>query len=269
LYGGRPDIPSMISYQNGVPSWVDLSTSEPARAKTFYTTLFGWTYVDKIMGNGRFYSRAQLNGVDSAAIFGQGDAEIEQGIPARWNMYLNVDDIDVTASKVVSAGGTLIMDPFDTTDAGRMALFFDPMGAVVALWQSSRGKTAPRVVNEPGAVTWYELMTRDSDTASNFYADLFGWRSHSVDFERGDYILFHLDDHYPVGGMVEMDDSYIGVRPHWMVYFAVADCDAAVIVAVENAGKIVIPPTDIVRGRFAVLSDPQGATFAVMTVNEE
>ncbi|MBT4513962.1 MAG: VOC family protein [Chloroflexi bacterium] len=261
-------MPSMTSYEHGAPCWTDLATSEPARAKAFYSTLFGWTYVDNDMGNGQFYSMAQLNGVDAGAIYGQGAEEIEQGIPARWSTYINVDDVDAAAAKVVPAGGTLMMEPFDVMGVGRMALVFDPTGAVVALWQFKQDFGA-RVVNEPGAMTWHELMTRDTDAAADFYERLLGWHSHSEDMGGFDYTVFHLGEEYPAGGMVEMDDSYAGVRPHWMVYFSVSDCDATVALAVANAGKVVVPPTDIPPGRFAILSDPQGATFAVMTVNEE
>ncbi len=261
-------MPLMTSYEHGAPCWTDLSTSEPARAKAFYSTLFGWTYVDNDVGNGNYYSMAQLNGVDAGAIYGQGEAELEQGIPARGGTYINGDDVEAAAAKVVPAGGTLMMEPFDVMDVGRMALLFDPTGAVVALWQF-KGDTTPRVVNEPGAMTWHELMTRDTELAADFYQDVLGWHSHSEDMGGFDYTVFHLGEEYPAGGMVELDESYAGVRPHWMVYFAVADCDATVALAVQTAGKVVVPPTDIPPGRFAVLSDPQGATFAVMAVNEE
>ena len=126
-------MPSMTSYEHGAPCWTDLATSEPARAKAFYSKLLGWTYHDNDMGNGQFYSMAQLDGVDAGAIYGQGAEEIEQGISPRWSTYFNVDDVDAAAARVVPAGGTLMMEPFDVMDVGRMALIFAPTGAVVAL----------------------------------------------------------------------------------------------------------------------------------------
>jgi len=80
--------------------------------------------------------------------------------------------------------------------------------------------------------------------------------------------VFHITHDNPAGGMVKLDEASAGVRPHWMVYFAVEDCDATARLAVGNAGKIIVPPTDIPPGRFAILSDPQGAVFAVMSLNE-
>jgi hypothetical protein len=56
--------------------------------------------------------------------------------------------------------------------------------------------------------------------------------------------------------------------PHWLVYFAVSDCDATVDKAKELGGAVFVPPTDIPPGRFAVLADPQGAMLAVMKLAE-
>jgi len=83
-----------------------------------------------------------------------------------------------------------------------------------------------------------------------------------------DYTIFHIAHEHPAGGMVKLDEAHAGVRPHWLVYFAVSDCDATTMVAAENGGKVVVPPTDIPPGRFSVLSDPQGAVFGVMATNE-
>ena len=260
-------MPSMTSYEHGAPCWTDLATSEPVRAKGFYTKLFGWTYQDNDMGNGQFYSTIQLNGVDGGAIYGQVAEEIEQGISARWSTYFNVDDIAAAAARVVPAGGTLMMEPFDVMGIGRMVLIFDPTGAVVALWQFVQ-HIAARVVNEPGAMTWNELMTRDTDAAAKFYEEVLGWYSHTEDMGGMDYTIFHITQEHPAGGMVQLDEAHGGRRPQWMVYFAVSDCDATTMLSSKNGGKVVVPPTNIPAGRFAVLSDPQGAVFGVMAGNE-
>lgn len=261
-------MPEITSYEHGAPCWTDLATSEPARAKVFYASLFGWTYQDNDMGGGQIYSMAQLNDLDAGAIYGQSAEEMEQGVPPRWGTYFNVDDVDAAAAKVVPAGGTLMMEPFDVMDAGRMALAVDPTGAVVALWQFKTHMGA-RVVNEPGAMTWNELVTGDTEAAGAFYEDLLGWHSHAEDMGGFDYTIFHITHEHPAGGMKQLDESQAGVKPHWVVYFAIEDCDATAELAASNGGRVIVPPTDIPPGRFAVLADPQGATFAVMAANEE
>ena len=60
-------------------------------------------------------------------------------------------------------------------------------------------------------------------------------------------------------------DQWKGVPPHWMIYITVADCDARAAQAKQLGGGVCVPPTDIANvGRFAVVNDPQGATFSLI-----
>ena len=135
-------MPARTSHTPGTPSWVDLQTSDPAAAKAFYRALFDWSYDDQpvghdAQGNDAFYSLAQKNGKDVAAI-----APLPMpGIPPHWNTYVTVADVDATAAKVPGAGGTVVMEPFDVMDAGRMAVIADPTGAMINLWKA-KGSSA-------------------------------------------------------------------------------------------------------------------------------
>src|SRR5208282_6903023 len=82
------------------------------------------------------------------------------GAPPMWNTYLAVDSVDDAVARVEAAGGKVAMAPFDVMDAGRMAFVLDPAGAAVALWQANHHIGAT-LVNEPGTVTWNELITDD------------------------------------------------------------------------------------------------------------
>ena len=121
----------------GAPCWVDLATTDQAAAKSFYGGLFGWSYEDMPMdeaGHQR-YSMASLGGSYAAAIYTQQDEQRQMGIPPHWSVHLTVDDVDATAGRVTELGGTLLMEPFDVFESGRMAILSDPAGAAVALWQ--------------------------------------------------------------------------------------------------------------------------------------
>jgi hypothetical protein len=62
-----------------------------------------------------------------------------------------------------------------------------------------------------------------------------------------------------------MTEEWEGIPPHWMIYFAVADCDVMSEKATSLGGQVCVPPTDIPKiGRFAVITDPQGAVFSIM-----
>jgi hypothetical protein len=124
------------------------------------------------------------------------------------------------------------------------------------------------VVNEPGALTWNELFTDNVDAAGKFYVQTIGWKTEAVDMgPMGTYTLFQRageDKEGNAAGMMKLSPDMQGVPPHWLAYFAVADCDASAKKVGELGGKVVVPPTDIPNiGRFAIAQDPQGATFAL------
>ncbi len=252
-------MPTRTSYAQGTPNWVDLQTSDQDAAKAFYAGLFGWTYDDQPMPQGPVYSMAMLGGHPVAAIAAQSPELAAAGAPPMWNTYLAVDSVDEAAAKVEAAGGKVGMAPFDVMDAGRMAFVLDPSGAAVALWQANQHIGAT-LVNEPGTVTWNELITTDPGVVS-FYADVVGLTTSTMDMGTGPYTLFEVDGQM-VGGTVA--PQMPGVPNHWHVYFAVADADAAAATAVETGGTVMVAPFDSPVGRIAVLGDPQGAVFSIL-----
>jgi predicted enzyme related to lactoylglutathione lyase len=176
-----------------------------------------------------------------------------------WNTYLAVDSADDAAAKAEAAGGTIAMAPFDVLDAGRMAFVLDPSGAPVALWQAGR-LIGASLVNQPGAVTWNELITTDP-AAVAFYQNVLGLTTSTMDMGAGEYTLFEVDGQM-VGGTTP--PQMPGVPSHWHVYFGVADADAAVAKTTELGGSVLVPPFDTPVGRLAVIGDPQGAVFSII-----
>src|SRR5712691_4365665 len=252
-------MPTRTSYAQGTPNWVDLQTSDQDAAKAFYAGLFGWTYDDQPMPQGPVYSMAMLGGHPVAAIAAQSPELAAAGAPPMWNTYLAVDSVDEAAAKVEAAGGKVGMAPFDVMDAGRMAFVLDPSGAAVALWQANQHIGAG-LVNEPGTVTWNELITSDP-AAAKFYEQVLGLTTATMDMGTGAYTLFEADGKQ-VGGTTA--PQMPGVPNHWHVYFAVADADAAAATAAETGGTVVVAPFDSPVGRIAVIGDPQGAVFSII-----
>jgi uncharacterized protein len=258
-------MPTRESYQAGTPSWVDLATTDPAAAKAFYGSLFGWTYDDLPMDDAGnvFYSMAMLKGQPAAAIAPQQPEQAAAGVPPHWQMYITVDDVDAAAAKVAGAGGTLHTGPFDVLDAGRMAVVQDPVGAFVCLWQA-KDMIGAGIVNEDGAFAWDELLAPNAASAGPFYETVVGLKLIPTDMPGGmTYHGWTLDgtDATMVGGA--MDPPMPGIPPHWMIYFGTADIDAHAAKVPDLGGTVVVPPTDIPVGRFAVFTDPQGASFSL------
>lgn len=260
------------SYEPGVPCWTDQSSNDPDAAFAFYRELYGWEGADQMPPeSGARYFMCRLGGRDVAGIGSQ--PESSAGAPPTWNTYVAVDDADAAAERAAGAGGGVLMQPFDVFDAGRMAVLRDPGGAVVFVWQAIRHGGSLRV-NEPGAMTWNELITRDVDGAKRFYAEVFGWRALELTFGDTRYLTWHLagegepDPRTAIGGLLPMEGDQwpADLPPHWMVYFGAADTDATAARVQELGGDVTVEPFDTPAGRIAVVRDPVGATFSVITL---
>src|SRR5205807_4383367 len=131
------------------PCWVDTSQPDPDAAVGFYRGLFGWEFEDVMPpGSPGKYFIGRIRGGDVAGV----GSQPEGGPPmATWNTYVWVDSADETASKGRQAGGQVVSEPFDVMDAGRMAVFSDPEGAVFCVWQPKENRGA-RIGNEHGAL---------------------------------------------------------------------------------------------------------------------
>jgi predicted enzyme related to lactoylglutathione lyase len=251
------------SYTHGTFSWVENATTDQDGAKRFYATLFGWDYDDSPVGDGVVYSMAKLGDDFVAAIAPQQPDERQMGVPPHWNSYITVDDVDSVSARVEDGGGTLHAPPFDVMDVGRMAALSDPTGAVAYLWQAKRHIGAG-LVNSPGAFCWNELATRDPDVAQQFWSGLLGWEFERIDAAPMDYWTIR-NAGSDNGGMHRMRDEMPPEVPsHWLVYFAVASIDAALETALGAGGPTILPKTQAGgTNTFAVVSDPNGATFGL------
>lgn len=179
--------------------------------------------------------------------------------------YVSTEDAAATAAKVEAAGGTVLAPPMPVLSEGTMAIFSDPSGAAFGVWQPARF-TGADIYNQPGAYTWSELQARGIETAKPFYAAVFGWDAHVHEGEVP-YTEWQVNGRSIGGGMDMNDvpDFPSNVPPNWLVYFFVADCAASAATAREAGGQVLAEPRDTPQGPFAVLSDPQGAVFAVIS----
>jgi uncharacterized protein len=253
-------MPLIDTYAPGTFCWADLGTPDAAAATRFYTALFGWTAEDRPMGPDASYTMLHADGRAVAALYHQ---EAAQHGPPHWLSYISVASASDAAARARALGGTLLMEPFDVLDVGRMAMVQDPAGAVVALWEPRRHAGA-EVAGEPSSICWNELATTDPVRAGAFYTALFGWAANERPMGGTGYTLFSAEG-APRGGMMGVAPSERTAPPHWLVYFAVNDCERATALAQSLGGAIRVAPTDAPGvGRSSVLADPQGAVFAVI-----
>jgi predicted enzyme related to lactoylglutathione lyase len=249
-------------YEPGTFCWVDLATTDPAGAKAFYGELFGWEAEDMPAGGGATYTMLRLDGDYVCALYEMDAERLEQGVPPHWFSYVSVEDADATAARARELGGTVYGEAFDVLDAGRMAVIQDPTGAVFGAWQP-RAHIGARRVNDPGCLTLNELHTRDPEAAITFYAGLFGWETEVIE-ENGEPVYGSINNAGSLnGGLMPMTEEHGDAPSYWLPYFTVPSIEGAVAKIRELDGELMAGPLDVPAGRITVLSDPQGAAFAL------
>jgi len=256
---------SPIEHAPGTFCWAELATTDGPDAKEFYTRLLGWEAHDDPLPSGGVYTMLRLADGNIGALYEQTEEMRSMGVPPSWLGYITVQDARTSAAKAAELGGTVLKEAFEVFDIGCMAVLEDPTGAAFALWQPKKHTGTEHMDGKPGSVCWNELATRDAEAAGSFYAELFGWRPTIHELEGlGPYTLF-MNGEAQAAGMLQMNEEWGEMPSHWMVYFAVADCDAGAGRVTELGGRVCVPPTDIPTvGRFAVINDPQGAVFSII-----
>jgi predicted enzyme related to lactoylglutathione lyase len=226
-------------------------TTDPAAGGEFYRQLFRWEVGDDGM--------AKLDGHAVAGLGGM----MGMAHPPVWSTYLASADLDSTAGAVRAAGGAIVTEPTDAGSLGRMLFAQAPGGGVFGAWQAV-DHIGIQLANEPGSLTWNEFMCRDYEQAKEFYASVFGYSYTEIGEGGFQYSTIEVNGN-TVGGIGGLPAEVPPqVPPHWRVYFAVDDCDAAVRRVGELGGAVHRPPQDMPYGRHADVADPQGAMFSVI-----
>jgi hypothetical protein len=259
-----------MSKTNHVPGslcWFELATTNHGAAKDFYSSVFGWVANDSPMGTGEVYTIFRVDGQDAAAAYALRPEQRAQGIPAHWMVYVLVKSADETAARAKRLGATITVEPFDVMDTGRMSIIQDPTGAMFSIWQPIK-HAGTGITAVDGTAVWADLSTTDQVRSAKFYSDLFGWKmvegKNMKPATPGGY--YHIvNGNEMIGGVPPAEYRAPGVPSHWMIYFQVGNCDATVMQVKSLGGRLVVPVTTMkdVR-RYAVLTDAQGATFAIV-----
>lgn len=241
----------------GTPCWIDYGAADVDAAKAFYADVLGWTYTggaDPAYGG---YLTCLANERQAAGMAPQQDPDD----PPRWTTYFASDDADATAGRITEAGGTVLFPPMDVGPMGRMTIALDPQGNPFGVWQAGE-HIGVRIYNEPGALAWTEAAVDDQQAAQAFYTAVFGFRFDEME-GMGGYATFTTGEQ-PLGGLTSHSP---GSPKGWTTCFAVTSADAAVAAVESGGGKVTMAPQDSPYGRFAVVQDPWGAAFSVMSVS--
>jgi predicted enzyme related to lactoylglutathione lyase len=260
-------------FQAGVPCWVDTWQTDADAAMSFYTQIFGWEAEDTMpKGIEGTHYMCRLRGRDVAAIASRPEAAPPE---TAWTTYVWVDDVDATVAKVLERGGTVLVEPFDSLDGGRIGVIADPAGAALGVWAPGTHKGA-QLVNEPSAWSMSALNTDDPEAAKRFYTEVFGWDTKSFDMGDAELVMWTVPGY--VGGEPEqpvprdvvatmLPPSAAGDAPppHWSVDFWIRDVDEASAKVPQLGGQVLAEPYDIPNTglRQGAFMDPQGAAFSL------
>jgi predicted enzyme related to lactoylglutathione lyase len=247
------------SYTPGTFSWVDLGTTDPAAARAFYTSLFGWQTEDTDSGDGSVYTVCRL-GDDAVCALYEMPADLRAtGAPPSWTSYVTVERVDDAAARALELGGTVISKAFDVLDAGRMALLADPHGAVFAVWQP-RAQIGAERVNDVGCLCMNELATNEIEEARAFYEALFGWTTEQVETGPGGPVIVSVNNRGSLNATLSEERV---APPHWRPYFTVDSVAMSMSRARDLGADALLDLTPIGDGSIGIVRDPQGAVFGL------
>ncbi|GHH04705.1 VOC family protein [Streptomyces rubradiris] len=251
----------MAVQPEGTPCWADAMFSDVEGAKRFYGDVLGWTFGESSSEYGN-YTQAYADGKAVAAVVPPMPGQEGQ---SQWCLYLASPDAAATARRIGECGGEVLLEPMRVGDFGTMCLAREPSGAVFGVWQAGTHEGFEATAT-PGAYCWAEVFTREPEQADAFLASVFPYRMKEIEDDAVDFRMFGIGEDTVLGRMRMTEDFPPEVPSYINVYFAVDDCDAAVARAVELGGILRFGPMSSPFGRFAALSDPQGADFSVIDI---
>ncbi|ANS62720.1 hydroxylase [Streptomyces lincolnensis] len=252
----------MAVQPEGTPCWADAMFSDVEGAKSFYGDVLGWTFGEASSEYGN-YTQAYADGKAVAAVVPPMPGQ--EG-PSQWCLYLASPDAAATAGRIRENGGEVVMEPMQVGDFGTMCLGRDPAGVVFGVWQAGVHEGFEAPPEQAGAFCWAEVFTRETEKSDTFFPAVFGYTAKQMQDDAVDFRLFEVGGETVLGRMKMGEEFPPEVPPYINVYFTVADCDDAVARATKLGGILRFGPMDTPFGRFAALSDPQGASFSVIDV---
>ncbi len=242
----------------------DLLSCDVARSLKFYSTLFPeWEVQDIDLGEAGTYHVIRVDGLKCGGLV---PVDPESGLMSHWVGYVEVADCDAATECATSEGGLVPVPTMDVPGIGKFAVLMDRQRAMVkALEPSSPIEHSAELAS--GQFCWNELLTTDVPSARSFYQSVFGWSAiEQFSQGKGEYTLMRSGEH-DVAGIMPMSPE-ADHTPTWLTYLYAENLDERFAQAENLGAQAAIPPRDIPDvGRFAVLLDPIGAVFAMMSLS--
>ncbi len=239
--------------------WHDLLTDDVNSVKSFYSGLFGWKF-DNGGDPEAIYTTILFNGNAIGGIIHLEKKDDETNYASQWMEYISVEDVDGVFQEVIKQNCKVFREPFDLMNRGRIAVFADTRGALIAIVNSSTGDPDDVEV-EYNNWFWNELWTDDLNNSVEFYKSLFNYTMEEYKTRSdNDYVILRTKEKRRAGVLkIPYDD----VKPNWLPYVAVKDVKEVENKVKELGGEILVASEDIIGNDAAILADPSGAVFTI------
>ena len=220
----------------------ELRTTDPDRAREFYTAVLGLAVWESSLRVTFLPERARA-----------------AGAPPHWLGHIGVPDVEAAVVAIEARGGTRLGPTLHDASGSARAALRDPFGAVLAV-------SAEPASLKAGAVAWHLHTSLDERQAWNGYSTWFGWTPlDTVDLgpvEGRHQVFSWSESGVPTGSMADLARQP-GIHPQWLFFFAVPDLDTAVT-RVAALGGTVLATTRTGRGDLVVpCDDPHGGAFGL------
>jgi predicted enzyme related to lactoylglutathione lyase len=249
----------MATIPTGKFVWFEYVSKDPAKAQAFFGELFNWKTQNVPMPQGSYTMIAH----DGQTIGGY--TPTPEGTPPHpfWLTHLQVTSAQDSAAKVKAHGGKVMKEPFKVGDHGTMAVVLDPFGGPFALWQPNKIEGTGDFKGQPGHFVWNELYTENPEKSVAFYQAIGGFEHEAMDMgAMGTYHLLKTNGEARAG---VTKAPMPGVPQTWMPYVQVANADQAADKAKRLGASLMMPVSEAEGvGRFAIFTDPTGATLGIL-----
>ncbi len=248
-----------MAYDNLKFCWNGIVTSDVAAAGQFYSETIGWTPAEHTFPDGSTAAMLVGGGLPRAHL-----RPTMPGEPSHWESYLRVQDVDQATQASADAGGAVLAPPTDIAP-GRCSVVASPSGGKLCLYHEADEAAATNPPPGIGGIVWTELHSRDVEPDVAWLKQAFGFGTGDMPIPGGGtYTLLEVDGVRSGGACAAM--HHPDAPSMWLNWAAVNGVDEVVERIKTLGGKALTDPSDYPGvGRMAIVADPEGAIFGVIT----
>lgn len=239
--------------------WHDLITPDVQEAKTFYGSVFGWTFKDFKVGGKNYVIISHQDQYIGGMI------EMPSSESSIWIASVSIEDIDAHIKRTVENGGKVLLKPVTIPGRGKQVILEGTQGEKFSLINSSKGDSELAVTVQNGNWLWMELWANNPSEAHNFYNKTFYTNIEQTTSDGKPYWIFKSKGK-KIGGMIQNPLTNVGSQ--WIPYIQTDNPTNIINKITANKGYVILKPDQSIRkGSVGIFQDPKGAIICLQSWN--